>query len=248
MSKRYLCKFFFKGTNYFGTQVQPDKLTVNQVIEEAAQKINLKARFKYYSRLDGGVHAFSYPVFLDVKSFNGNLKPAFNFVLPDDIKLRRIIKIPDSVDEKKLISEKVYRYYFYFSRTSNPFVDPFALRMLPKDLSKVDEILKEFVGEKDFASFQTTGSQVKTTIRTIKSFRLVSKSPTFHYFEIEGTGFLKNQVRLMVGTIFKYLEGKISLSTVRQMLEKKTSNPSLVGQLMPAKGLFLYKVRLSNIA
>ena len=246
-NNKKLFRLAFEGTNFYGTQVQTGFVTISNKLEEVKNMLKIDGNFKFFSRLDSGVHAKDFPVLLKLKkSFNGNLLHAFNSQLPQEIRIQKIQNIQTDF-ENSIITSKVYRYYVYKSISDNPLINRFATRIDPKiDLEKSHHVLNLFEGQHDFKNFRTTGSNVKTTIRKIDKFQLLKKTQNLYFFQIQGPGFLKNQVRMMVGCVLQFCENKIDESQIQSLLMGKIDRSPWMAKMMDARGLMLYRVRVNK--
>ena len=109
----------------------------------------------------------------------------------------------------------------------------------PLELSLLNEWSQEFLGEQDFQSFQTTGTEVHTTVRTVFESQWEQNGDLFEY-KVTGSGFLKQMVRNMVGTMLKMAEKNLKVADLKKIIESRDRSKSF--ESAPAQGLFLYKV------
>jgi tRNA pseudouridine38-40 synthase len=121
-----------------------------------------------------------------------------------------------------------------------PLKDRYALQLEKQpDVSAMKECAKLLVGEHDFKAFCSSGSEVKTTTRTVYSLDIIESGNEIT-FSVTGSGFLYNMVRIIVGTLLAVGRGKIGKKQVEDMLN--TGVRSLGGKTIPAKGLTLLSV------
>jgi len=232
----------YDGTPYAGWQRQENGLSVQQVIEEAMERIvGHPVRLLSSGRTDAGVHArgmvatFRTQVQHPLSAFTHGA----NALLPPDIAIQGGDEVPLSFDPRRDAVAKHYRYTIHVS----PFRSPLArnrswhLSRCP-DISLMERAAAAFVGTHDFASYRTTGCGARTTVREIFSCTL-EESPPFIHLDVIGSGFLRNMIRMMAGTVVEVGVGKLPPDHV----ERTLSTPGLrAGQTAPPQGLCLERV------
>lgn len=240
---RYAVKVAYDGTHYCGWQVQKNGVSVQQKLEEAAYAaFGIRAVFTASGRTDGGVHALGQVchVDLDYVIAGERLADALNARLPQDISVLCSQVAPEGFDANRSAKKKTYVYKLYFSPRRNPLKDRYAAWVKSAvDEQKMREAAAFFVGEHDFKAYCASGSQVKTTVRTIYSIDIVRRGEEAEV-SVCGNGFLYNMVRTIVGTVLFYALGRISAEDIERSITE--CDRSLVGKTMPAKGLTLYSV------
>jgi tRNA pseudouridine38-40 synthase len=253
MNIYYNLRIQFKGTRYQGWQIQPNVPTVQGAINIALETI-FKTKNVHSigsGRTDAGVHALDYLVKIEVPfSIEKNaLIKAMNANLPLDI---RVLSVEDSNVDFLPTNHAISKEYVYrFSNLDYP--NAFQEDLIPNVSYHLDfNLMKEaclcFKGEHDFKDFQCTGSDVKTSIRTIyecdltfvEGAQLGGFYPAHYVFRVVGSGFLKQMVRLMVGTIWNVGKQKITI----EQLNAALSNPigKKLGIVAPPNGLTKIKV------
>ena len=244
-------KIAYDGTDLSGWQIQKNGRTAQGEIERAVESaFGARARVTGSGRTDAGVHAagqvgnFSLPE--NIRISPERIADALNTFLPPDIRILESAAAPESFDACRSAKKKTYRYSVYFSRRENPLLERYAVRCGESpDFSRLRECADLLEGEHDFAAFSSTGSSVKTTVRTVRS---VEVSPYANEIagvlcadiDVCGDGFLYNMVRIMAGALLDCGAGKLPLSAVEQAL--RTGERGLLGKTMPAKGLTLLSV------
>ncbi len=233
----------YDGANYCGWQVQPNAITVQQVLEEALFKVTgERSRITGSGRTDAGVHALGQVAHFDT---NANIPAekfflAMNIHLPDDIKVLKSEPASDDFHATKDAVRKTYRYSTYVNKTILPLKDKYSVQIEHKiDVDKMRECAEILVGTHDFKCMSASGGGAKTTVRTIYSIDIVQNEENIDFY-ICGNGFLYNMVRIMVGTLIKVGSNRLNLSDVQKMLE--TGKRSLGGKTLSAKGLTLMSV------
>ncbi|SHH44995.1 tRNA pseudouridine(38-40) synthase TruA [Tepidibacter thalassicus] len=232
----------YDGTNYGGWQKQNNTLSIQQVIEEAIYKIT-KERVNLISsgRTDAGVHAIG-----QVANFMTNSKilvekipNAINSKLPNDISVVDAKEVSFNFHARYSAKKKRYKYVILNSKYKRPIYRNYSYYVkYDLDIDKMKEEIKFLIGEHDFKSFMSSGSSVKTTVRTIYDVN-INKQDDLIILEFEGNGFLYNMVRIIVGTLVDIGRGKIDIS-LKNIIDCKDRNKA--GHTAPACGLFLKKV------
>lgn len=239
----------YDGTEFAGWQIQKEDRTVQGELEKAiAASFGFSARVTGSGRTDTGVHAAgqvcNFAMKEDIRIAPSRIADALNVQLPQDVRVLKSIAAADAFDSCRSAKRKTYRYRVYFSRREHPLFERFAVRGngMP-DFKKMRECAALLEGEHDFAGFSSTGSSVKTTVRTVYGCT-VSEWAEFGITGLDitvcGNGFLYNMVRIMAGAILACGNGKLSSETVQAVLQGGSRD--LLGKTMPAKGLTLVSV------
>jgi tRNA pseudouridine38-40 synthase len=243
----YLIYISFYGNKYHGWQYQDNALTVQEVVHTKLEEI-LKVKLPYphgCSRTDTGVHALEFlatlPNLYDIPA--EALQKGLNSLLPDDIRISKVEKKEGFLDARELIKGKHYRYLICTKKVASPFASDLSWHSAYKlDIKKMNEALSHFIGKKDFASFMSAGSAVKTTVRTVSDARIL-KTGDYLIFDFKGDGFLKHQIRIMSGTLVAVGRNRLKSDQIPDIIAAK--DRTLVPHTLPGKGLFLYKLFFS---
>lgn len=233
----------YDGTNYCGWQIQPNGITIEQVLNEHLSRL-LKEDIKVTgaSRTDAGVHSLGNVCMFDTNTRMPaeKISYALNQKLPEDIVVVDSCEVSDDFHPRFSKSRKTYEYRILNARFRNPTrrLDTYFYHY-PLDTEKMSEAAKYLIGEHDFASFCSANSQAQTTVRTIYDCT-VSKAGDIITIRVTGNGFLYNMVRIIAGTLLYVGIGKLSVDDVRDILEK--GDRKKAGKTLSAKGLHLIKV------
>lgn len=234
----------YDGTDYCGWQSQKNGVTIQETLEKALSKIlKEKIRIKSAGRTDSGVHAAGQAANFKTKSQMGlpRIKKALNSNLPSDICVCGINEVPLSFDAQKNAKSKIYRYTIYLGEKPFPFDNKFVLWLPYKlDLTAMRSSARILTGIKDFASFTGAKNSTLTTIRKIKSIKILKKGKYLH-IDIEGEGFLYNMARVIAGALIEVSRGKISTDLLRKILLVKARQSYI--PTAPAKALMLMRVK-----
>lgn len=247
---RYLIKFSYDGSNYKGYQIQPDHRTIQEELETALKKVNNNIHRSIHStgRTDKGVHAKEqYAHFdLDITITTHKLKRALNSNLPDDIHIIEAYEVNDNYHARYQVSEKEYNYYINLGEY-NPIERNYVFQYNYKlNIENIRKAITYFIGTHDFRAFATDSKNKENCVRTI-SYAAIEQDKEDnkkYIFIFKGNGFLRYQVRNMVGILIKVGEGKIEPKIVKTILESKNRNK--LGATAPAEGLYLKKVTFKN--
>ncbi|QDV27292.1 tRNA pseudouridine(38-40) synthase TruA [Aureliella helgolandensis] len=247
--RAFLMTIAYNGANYFGWQLQPDHVTVQQVLEKTLSKLLKEPRVVVHgsSRTDTGVHALAQRAVIRTVNWNApadKLPFALNISLPQDIVVREAVEVPLAFNPIKDSTGKRYRYQVYCSRKSDPIQSNthwWVRRRVSVDAMRAAAHLLE--GKHDFTSFQTNGSPRSSTVRTVRSLT-VSAAPYMDgqllTIEIEANGFLYNMVRNIVGTLVQVGVGRKPPEWIMEVIAAQ--DRSSAGATAPPHGLFLTEV------
>lgn len=240
--QRYFIQLAFNGTKYHGWQIQPNAVTVQEVITNAVSVLTgEQVEITGAGRTDTGVHASFYVAHFDL---NTETDPDYlcnklNAFLPDDIVIRKIFPVVSDYHARFSAVSRTYRYFLSGAR--QPFKKEFTAyyphKLNIELMKEACPILKEYT---DFTSF----SKLHTDVRTNNC--IISHADWFYendimVFEISADRFLRNMVRSIVGTMIDIGRGKTSLQGLKDIIEAK--NRSRAGTSVPAKGLFLVDIK-----
>ena len=233
----------YDGTNYSGWQVQPNGLAVQQVVEEALEQL-LKERVQVRSsgRTDAGVHAramaasFSTSRDLPLRAF----VEGANRFLPADIAIQNARIVPDGFKPITMAHAKRYRYTIINSSVRSPLDRLYSWQVRePLDLAAMNDAAGRFVGSHDFAAFRASNCVARTTVRRIDSVQIIRDGARIT-IDVIGGGFLKNMVRVMVGTLVDIGKGRFIPSDIDRLLQ--VGDRKEAGSTAPACGLCLIEV------
>jgi tRNA pseudouridine38-40 synthase len=233
----------YDGTDFAGWQRQLGQRTVQACLEEALQVMTGQAvRVTGAGRTDAGVHAEGQVASVRVESripTTGFLR-GLNANLPPDIAVREVSDVDPGFDARRSARGKTYRYLIWNHLVRSPLRGRSAWHYrAPLDTHAMREAAAAFVGEHDFRAFRASDCDRKSTVRLIRRFDVDRQGPLITC-EVEGTAFLKNMVRIMVGTLVMAGGGELDPAGVRRLLEAGDRTQS--GVTAPAHGLTLVRV------
>lgn len=233
----------YEGTNYSGWQIQENAITIQEKIEEALEKlIGDKVKLIGSGRTDGRVHALGQVAnFLTNSNIPGDrYKYALKQLLPEDITIIDSEEVDINFHARFDAIKKRYKYLIYNGEMPRALYRNFSYHVpYDIDIKKMIEASKYFYGTHDFAAFMATNSDVNTTVRTIYNISIVKKEDLIE-ITIEGNSFLRNMVRIIVGTLLFVGLGKIEVADIPQII--KEGKREKAGPTAPPQGLYLEKV------
>lgn len=241
----------YDGTNYLGFQIQPKGPTIQGILQEIlSQILGHKVKIRSAGRTDAGVHALCQVAHFLTTS-NKPLEVIFkalNGLLPKDISVWRVEEVDFKFHPQRDVLKKTYQYYIYNSPIRNPLIRLYSWWVPePLNISAMENCLHEIIGTKDFASFRKSGSEVKTTIRTIYSAKFIwsKEINNLLIFEITGKGFMRYMVRNIVGALVEVGKGKLTLEEFKSIIEAKDRR--VAPPPAPPQGLILKHIEYREI-
>lgn len=240
---RYLIDFAYSGENFSGYQKQPKKRTVEEEIEKVLTSINGGKKVIIHSsgRTDKGVNALHQMAHFD---FDKKITPykllgALNSYLPDDIYINDVKEVDKEFHARYMVKYKTYVYKINIGNY-NPLLRTQVYQYCKHlNISKMKKGIKYFIGKHDFTSFVSAEDKKEDKVRIIKK-AIIKERNNIIYITFKGNGFLKYQVRNMVGALIKIGENKLQPKDINTMLEKKDRRKASI--CAPANGLTLEKV------
>ncbi len=231
----------YDGTDFHGWQRQAALRTVQGTIEGALNKLTGQTiNIVGAGRTDAGVHARGQVAHFKARLSlrDDDLFRALNALLPWDVRVVSLRRVPAHFHARKLALSKIYEYRILNSWRVSPFLFRYVLPWpYPLNIEKMKEAAKQFMGDNDFSSF--TPDPTSNPIRRIYRTEL-NKRGSMIIYRVEADGFLRYMVRTIVGTLLEVGRGKLSLSEVASFLTPQ--NGQRAGPVAPAKGLCLVRV------
>lgn len=241
--KRIKLTIAYDGTNYCGWQIQPNGITIEEVINKAISKLTGEDILVIgASRTDSGVHAMGNVAVFDTETTipAEKLAVALNQRLPEDIVITKSEEVPLDFHPRYCDCSKTYEYHIINTRIPVPtkrLTNYFVSYVL--DIEKMREAASYLVGEHDFASFCNVRTDVENTVRTITSLEILTEGNEITV-RITGNGFLYNMVRIIVGTLIRVGRGFYEPEKVKEILAAKDRKAA--GVTAPAHGLMLMEI------
>jgi tRNA pseudouridine38-40 synthase len=254
----YLIEIQYLGYRLHGWQRQPGFKTVEGLVKKTLQFVLGETRFKVLgaSRTDAMVsaHQAAFELFIDHEPLEkmADFLVLFNHNLPQDIRALSIKEVDAKFNIIQHPKKKEYIYLFAFGRKSHPFAAPLLATFLEKlDIELMMEAATFFEGRHSFHNYCTKPSEHTILERKIDLCRIeLNQELTASFFpdrsyllRIQGSGFLRNQIRLMMGALVRVGNGELSLEDIRKSLLPEVKRP--MSFIAPGSGLILNKVHFS---
>lgn len=239
---RYFVTFAYNGTDFHGSQTQPNGNTVQAEMEAAFATILRKpVALTFAGRTDAGVHAQKMVAHFDLdKEAPVNLVGRLNNLLPASIAVYGIARVTDEAHARFDATERTY--YYRITTRKDPFLYVNHTRVAPGlDFEAMNKAAGLLLGEQDFSSFCRTHTDVKTTICTVKETKWVRENETEAYFVITADRFLRNMVRAVVGTLFEVGKGRMSEAAFGEVIA--SHDRCKAGHSAPPEGLSLVEIK-----
>ena len=234
---RVVLHLAYNGTHFLGSQIQKETSnTVLGELENVLMKLGINSKIIASGRTDKGVHATMQICHIDLPLFWSDLKKlkrVLNEMLSDALHVKKIRAVNDNFHARYSAKRRTYRYIIKETQ-SNPFEKDFVTFIKNVDFEKIQKNIQLFVGEHNFQQFMKTGSDVKSTSRIIyKAFAYKYKG--YIILNFEANGFLRSQIRLMVGALLQLNADEIKKQLA--CIKKYKIKPA------PANGLYLSKIK-----
>ena len=243
MKKRYFLYFSYKGTAYHGWQIQPNGISVQEVLTKALCTIlRTEIELTGAGRTDTGVHARLMVAHFDLEGSlpcHYDLVAKLNSYLPKDIAVSKIAEVqPDAHARFDAIFRK-YEYHVVIHKSvfRNELAARISDRLDFEAMNRAAGTLKDY---RDFTSFSKLHTDVKTNNCNITLAEWIQENDEW-IFTIRADRFLRNMVRAIVGTLFEVGRGKMTLDEFSTVIEGK--DRCKAGVSVPAQGLYLVDIQ-----
>lgn len=242
--KRIKLTIAYDGTNYCGWQVQPNGITVEEVVNKALKKLTGEdIQVIGASRTDSGVHALGNVAVFDTHTTipPERISYALNQRLPEDIVIVKSEEVAEDFHPRYCDCSKTYEYHILNTRIPIPtkrLTNYFVSYDL--DVEKMRKAAGYLIGEHDFVSFCNVRTDVEDTVRTVTELEILKDGEEIT-IRISGNGFLYNMVRIIVGTLICVGRGFYEPEKVKEILEAKDRKAA--GVTAPPHGLILAEIR-----
>lgn len=237
----------YDGTAYHGWQIQPDAITIQEILQQALVTMTGESLTVYGSgRTDAGVHAWGQVAHINTGTTIpiSGLWRGLNALLPDDIVIRSVETVAADFHARKSARAKTYLYCIDNSLQPNPLTRLYSWHLRkPLNISAISRAAALLHGTHDFLSFKAADGETATSVRTINNIR-TWKQDRYLFVMIKANGFLKNMVRVIVGTLMEIGVGKRDWKSLEAVLAARDRR--MAGITAPAKGLMLRTVYYSS--
>ena len=232
--------FSYDGSRFLGSASQPNKINIQDALSKALNHLGIIEKPLFASRTDKGVHAFRAVASVHCGDHFDDLlwlKNKINVFTKPYLYIKNIIRVNEDFQPRFDARFREYRYIFNHS-LYDPRMSSYFYFYPILDLSQLNELLKLFIGKKDFKFFKKEGGDTKTTIRTIYDARAY-RYKAFTIVTIKANSFLRSQIRLMLSAILNVLNNKITKS---QLIEQINAKKNHSRTLIKPNGLYLSRI------
>lgn len=235
----------YDGTNYYGWQRQPDKKTIQGIIEKKIEiMVGGNVSLIASGRTDAGVHALhqvaNFRVFSNITPYS--FFKGLNSLLPDSILIKGARYMSFKFHSRYDAKSKVYEYRVYTDKLQSPFFRHYSWHIFRYlNLKPMEECMEIIRGTHDFSAFCSSGDNKIDFVRNIINAGIKTCRHNWLYFIFEANGFLRHMVRNIMGTIIMAGLGEISVDYFRDILESKDRQKA--GAKAPPGGLYLKDVK-----
>lgn len=255
----YLIRFQYLGFRFHGWQKQPGLKTVHSILDKTLKYVFTGIRFKTIGvgRTDAMVSStdYAFQLFIDEKVNEEGFVYMFNLNSPSDVRALSLNKIKDEsfnmIQHPKI---KEYRYYFSSGEKNHPYCAPFLNGYLEElDIEIMKEGARLFEGIHNFKRYCTKPTEKTKLVREIKNCFVqenIDISASFfpeksYVLIVKGEGFLRNQIRLIMGALAELGKGNYTLEFIKESLDPE-SEISFLKTIAPASGLHLHEIELKE--
>lgn len=246
----------YLGTNYAGSQIQPDKVTIQSELEKALSTLiiggrgcrelestpqNRLIKTVFSGRTDAGVHAKGQVVHFETDKpiVASRFVNSLNGLLPPDISVKSVKPVDDSFHSQMSAKYRVYQYKIVNRRQRSAWDKHSLLVREPLNLERMNQALAYLIGEHDFTSFKSV--RTDNPAKYCNVYKAVcTRDGDIITFEIVANRFLYNMVRTIVGTLLLIEHNKLKPEFMKEVLEAK--DRSKAGQTISPEGLSLVEV------
>jgi tRNA pseudouridine38-40 synthase len=214
----------YDGSAFYGSQEQnrdPHLPTVSGTVKRALEEINITSRPIFSSRTDRGVHSTGQVFHLDTpphwRGRVDRLLQILNRSSGDGIEFRRAKEVDRSFHSRYSAVSRTYHYLISTS-TPNPFQSRYVTFWRSFDSEKVYDALQQFKGDFDWRGFSKSGGGTESYRRVVSEVSL-HHHKGLHILRFKANGFVRSQIRLIVGAINEYQNGKITLNQIEEQLQ-----------------------------
>jgi len=246
-TQRFFIELFYDGTNYHGWQVQPNAITVQEMLDKALTTVlRQPIETTGCGRTDTGVHAREFFAHFDLEEKTIDHGPwsmekmkSLNAILPTDVAIKNLIPVSPEAHARFDAVLRSYEYHIHFHK--DPFKQNYSwlIRDIP-DVELMNKAAKMIMEFTDFSCFSKSNTQVKTNNCKIYRAEWLA-TPDGIVFHISADRFLRNMVRAIVGTLLQVGRHEIEPWEVKLIIQSK--NRSKAGTSVPACGLYLTEVK-----
>ena len=249
---RYFIQLSYDGTGYHGWQVQPNGVSVQEVLQKALSTLlRQPTEVTGAGRTDAGVHAsmmvahFDWPAAHEGEGCEEmpldctQLTYKLNRLLPPDVAVQAVRPVGPEMHARFSATRRTYHYYIHTRK--DPFLRGYSWQVnVPLDFALMNEAAQVLLEYSDFTSFSKTGTDVKTNICQLTEARWEQLKPGEWRFTVSANRFRRNMVRAIVGTLVEVGRHRMTISQMRHAIEAKDRQRA--GESVPGHALYLTNI------
>lgn len=249
---RYFIQLSYDGTGYHGWQVQPNGVSVQEVLQKALSTLlRQPTEVTGAGRTDAGVHASMMVAHFDWPAAHKDegceeapldctqLTYKLNRLLPPDVAVQAVRPVGPEMHARFSATRRTYHYYIHTRK--DPFLRGYSWQVnVPLDFALMNEAAQVLLEYSDFTSFSKTGTDVKTNICQLTEARWEQLKPGEWRFTVSANRFLRNMVRAIVGTLVEVGRHRMTISQMRHAIEAKDRQRA--GESVPGHALYLTNI------
>ena len=250
--QRYFIYLCYDGSAYHGWQVQPNGVSVQEVLQKALSTLlRQPTEVTGAGRTDAGVHAsmmvahFDWPAAHEGEGCEEapldctQLTYKLNRLLPPDVAVQAVRPVGPEMHARFSATRRTYHYYIHTRK--DPFLRGYSWQVnVPLDFALMNEAAQVLLEYSDFTSFSKTGTDVKTNICQLTEARWEQLKPGEWRFTVSANRFLRNMVRAIVGTLVEVGRHRMTISQMRHAIEAKDRQRA--GESVPGHALYLTNI------
>ena len=231
----------YRGTNYHGWQYQPQRPSVQGIVEAAASKIeNAPIHVLVAGRTDAGVHATGQVIAFTSQQQRDEATwfRGLNALTPNDIRIDWVRAVPEDFHPRYAATARRYVYLFLDKGSQpDPMLEDQVWSCLPLDADAMDRAAQALIGEHDFSSFRGSGCQSLTPMRRVNRLR-VTRQGSFVVMMVEANAFVLHMVRNLASALHDIGIGRhLEITSLLRARDR-----TLLGRTAPPQGLYLQHV------
>ena len=244
---RFFVRFSYDGAPYHGWQIQPNGITVQEVMQNAFSIVmRREVELTAAGRTDTGVHARMMVAHFDLQdgelsteTQRQHLLSRLNSLLPSTIALHEIFPVAPDAHARFSAVARTYEYHVVTHK--DPFLQGRAVRIpADSDFAAMNEAAKYLLVTEDFGSFCKLHTDVNNTLCKVSEAQWTELQAGHYVFRITANRFLRNMVRAIVGTLFDVGMHKTSIEDFKNIIDKQ--HRTAAGNSAPAEGLYLVNI------
>jgi tRNA pseudouridine38-40 synthase len=240
---RFAATVRYDGTDFAGSQIQPDVRTVQEELERAAKALfGVPTRIELAGRTDTGVHASGQVAAFtaETRLKEATVARALNAHLPEDVAVRAVRKVPDGFDPRRWARRRWYRYTIAIGESRDPLVRRNAGCIEGDlDVAAMQNAADALAGRHDFVAVSGHLKAGRTSVRTVFTAGWQRENDAL-LFDIEADAFLPQMVRRIVGGLIRVGRGTSNVEEFVRLLRQ--AEPGSMAYLAPPEGLCLQRV------